>query len=119
MTLDLHQCAGRLAALGQPARLSIVRLLLRAHPGGLVAGDLQRDLDLPASTLSHHLDTLLKHALIRQRREGKFLRYTADTAGLGGVLAFLLEECCARGAVVAPARLLRRLRSAPKTSESR
>src|SRR5919109_4303515 len=98
--------AAKFAALGHEARLAIVRLLLSAHPDGLVAGEIQAELDIPASTLSHHLDALRQEGLIEQRREGKFLRYAANADGLKDLLAFLYAECCTRSQVV-PASALR------------
>jgi ArsR family transcriptional regulator len=92
--LDRH--ADAFAALGHPARLAIVRHLLAAHPQGLVANELQAELEIPASTLSHHLDTLRQEGLVEQEREGKFLRYRADESGLKRVLGFLYAECCTR-----------------------
>ncbi len=81
-------------------RLEIVRLLLAAHPGGMVAGEIQQELNIPASTLSHHLDGLLQEQLIEQHREGRFLRYRADTEGLREILGFLYAECCTKNEVV-------------------
>ena len=101
--------ADMLAALGQEARLLIVRRLLRAHPEGMFAGELADALTIPASTLSHHLDTLHRHGLVQQSREGKFLRYRADEVGLGRLLAFLLEECCGdKSPVVSASSLVRK-----------
>jgi ArsR family transcriptional regulator, arsenate/arsenite/antimonite-responsive transcriptional repressor len=99
--------AAKFAALGHEARLAIVRLLLSAHPDGLVAGEIQAELDIPASTLSHHLDALRQEGLIGQHREGKFLRYAANADGLKDLLAFLYAECCTRSQVV-PVSALRR-----------
>lgn len=92
--------AGRFAALGHEIRLEIVRRLLASHPTGMVAGELQQELGIPASTLSHHLDALHQEKLVEQHREGRFLRYLADTEGLRDLLAFLYAECCTRNAVV-------------------
>jgi ArsR family transcriptional regulator, arsenate/arsenite/antimonite-responsive transcriptional repressor len=92
--------ARRFAALGHEIRLEIVRRLLAAHPRGLVAGEIQQDLNIPASTLSHHLDALHQGKLIEQRREGRFLRYLADTESLREILEFLYAECCVRNEVV-------------------
>ena len=89
------------AALGHEARLAIVRLLLQAHPDGLVAGQLQQELGIPASTLSHHLETLTHDGLIVQSREGRFLRYRTDTDSLRALLDFLYEECCGQNGVLA------------------
>lgn len=100
--------AGMFAALGHDARLAIVRLLLAAHPRGLVAGELQDELGIPASTLSHHLDALVREGLLEQRREGKYQRYLAATAGLQDLLGFLFAECCTRSRVV-PLSAVRRV----------
>lgn len=92
--------AARMAALGQESRLRVMRLLLAAHPTGLVAGEIQRELGIPASTLSHHLDTLRQEGLVEQVREGRFLRYLAAAETLRELLDFLYAECCSRNAVV-------------------
>ncbi len=94
MKQDIRRYASRFAALGHEVRLEIVRRLLAAHPRGMVAGEIQQDLNIPASTLSHHLDALLQEKLIEQHREGRFLRYLADTEGLREILEFLYAECC-------------------------
>jgi ArsR family transcriptional regulator len=77
-----------------------VQLLLSAHPGGLVVGDMQEELDIPNSTLSHHLDKLRNEDLIRVQRESTFLRYTANTEALQELLQFLYSECCTRNKAV-------------------
>lgn len=92
--------AARFGALGHEVRLEIVRLLLAAHPTGRVAGEIQQELNIPPSTLSHHLDALHQEKLIEQHREGRFLRYRADTEGLREILDFLYAECCTRNEVV-------------------
>jgi DNA-binding transcriptional ArsR family regulator len=92
--------ADRFAAMGAEPRLRIIRLLLRAHPEGLTAGELQNELAIPASTLSHHLEKLRQEDLVRSRREGTFLHYTADTDSLRELLAFLYAECCTRNKAV-------------------
>lgn len=84
------------AALGTEARLRIMRLLLSAHPQGLFAGEIQEALGIPPSTLSHHLDKLKQEGLVRARRRGTFLRYTASTDTLREVVTFLYSECCGR-----------------------
>ncbi len=111
MESGLRRCAERFAALGQEVRLELVRRLLRAHPGGMVAGELQRAVDIPASTLSHHLDALERTGLIEQEREGRFLRYRASEGALRDLLAFMLEECCTSSQVVSMASLRRRGRT--------
>jgi DNA-binding transcriptional ArsR family regulator len=70
------------AALGTEVRLQILRLLLSAHPDGMVVGEIQSELDIPPSTLSHHLERLRSEGLASVQRESTFLRYTADTAAL-------------------------------------
>src|ERR1700683_3918760 len=94
--------ADMLAALGAEPRLRIVRLLLAAHPEGLVVGEIGSELGIPPSTLSHHLDKLKNEGLVTVRRESTFLRYTADTATLREVVGFLFAECCTRNKAIKP-----------------
>src|ERR1700754_1635741 len=91
-----------LSAMGTEPRLRIVQLLLSAHPDGLVVGDIGNELDIPSSTLSHHLDKLKNEDLVKVRREGTFLWYTADTESLRQLLSFLFDECCTRNKAVRP-----------------
>ena len=105
--------------MGAEPRLRIVRLLLAAHPQGMVAGDIQEELGIPASTLSHHLDKLRNEELVRVRRAGTFLWYTANTQALHDVLRFLYAECCTRSRAIQPAALVSIGRSATKTFERR
>jgi ArsR family transcriptional regulator, arsenate/arsenite/antimonite-responsive transcriptional repressor len=98
--LLVSRCADRFAALGAESRLQIVRLLLSAHPTGMVAGEIQEELEIPGSTLSHHLEKLRQVGLIDVRRAGTFLWHTANTGALQEVLGFLYEECCTRNRVV-------------------
>src|SRR5437879_3557041 len=100
--LVVTRSADRFSALGAEPRLQILRLLLSAHPDGLVAGEIQEELGIPASTLSHHLEKLKQVGLVKVRRDGTFLWYTADTDSLREVLNFLYEECCTRSRAVAP-----------------
>ncbi|MGH7754318.1 MAG: ArsR/SmtB family transcription factor, partial [Gemmatimonadales bacterium] len=90
------QFAPKFAALGHEVRLGIVRLLLSANPRGLVVGEIQEELAIPPSTLSHHLDALQREGLVAVTREGKYLRYRADADGLRDLLSFLYAECCTR-----------------------
>jgi ArsR family transcriptional regulator len=90
------------SAIGNAPRLRIMQLLLAAHPLGLVVGEIQRELSIPNSTLSHHLEKLRNKGLVRVRREGTFLWYTAHTGALGEVLSFLYAECCTRSSAVRP-----------------
>ena len=98
--------ARMLAAMGTEPRLRIVRLLLTAHPEGMVVGEIAGELGIPNSTLSHHLEKLRHEGLLKVQREGTFLRYTADTAGLEELLGFLYAECCTRNKAVEPKRIL-------------
>jgi len=100
--LLVSRSADRFSALGAEPRLRIVRLLLAAHPTGMVAGEVQEELEIPASTLSHHLEKLKQADLVNVRRVGTFLWYSANTESLREVLSFLYEECCTRSRAVAP-----------------
>ena len=99
--------ADMFAAMGTEARLRIMRLLLSAHPDGLVVGDIGGELGIPASTLSHHLDRLKNEDLVSVRREGTFLRYTANADALREILAFLYAECCTRNKAIRPEKITR------------
>lgn len=90
------------SAMGTEPRLRIIRLLLKAHPEGMVAGDLQSELGIPPSTLSHHLDKLKNEDLVTVRREGTYLWYSANAEALQELLAFLYAECCTRSKAVRP-----------------
>jgi ArsR family transcriptional regulator, arsenate/arsenite/antimonite-responsive transcriptional repressor len=94
------------AAMGTEPRLRILRLLLSAHPEGMVVGDIGAELDIPSSTLSHHLDKLKSEGLVNVRREGTFLRYSASTETLQELLGFLYAECCTRTKALEPRRVL-------------
>jgi ArsR family transcriptional regulator, arsenate/arsenite/antimonite-responsive transcriptional repressor len=94
--------ADMLAAMGTEPRLRIVRLLLSAHPEGLVVGEIQTELGIPASTLSHHLDKLKNEDLVKVQRESTFLRYIANTEALQELLNFLYAECCTRNKAIRP-----------------
>ena len=90
------------AAMGTESRLRIMQLLLTAHPDGLVVGDIGAELEIPSSTLSHHLEKLKNENLVRVRREGTFLWYSANNDALQELLGFLYAECCTRNRVVEP-----------------
>jgi len=93
--------ADMFSAMGTEARLRIMQLLMTAEPHGLIVGDIQSELDIPSSTLSHHLDKLKNEGLVNVRREGTFLWYRANTDALKDLLGFLYAECCTRNRVVA------------------
>ncbi len=96
------QYADMFSAMGTEPRLRIMQLLLKAHPEGLVVGDIQTELEIPNSTLSHHLDKLKNEELVEVQREGTFLRYTANTEALQELVQFLYAECCTRSKALKP-----------------
>lgn len=98
--------ADMLSAMGTEPRLRIMRLLLSAHPDGMVVGEIGDELEIPNSTLSHHLEKLKNDELVNVRREGTFLWYTANTASLEELLGFLYAECCTRNKAVKPERIV-------------
>lgn len=98
--------AEMLSAMGTEPRLRIVRLLLSVHPQGMVVGDIGGELDIPSSTLSHHLEKLKNVNLVRVRREGTYLWYSAKTEALQQLLGFLYAECCTRNKAIEPHKIL-------------
>ena len=98
--------ADQFAAMGAEPRLRVLQLLLTAHPQGLVVGDIQDELGIPASTLSHHLDKLKNEQLVRVRREGTFLWYAANTETLQALINFLYAECCTRNKAIESSELV-------------
>ena len=98
--------ARMLSAMGTEPRLRIVRLLLSAHPEGLVVGDIAAELDIANSTLSHHLDKLRNEGLVKVRREGTFLWYSVDTLALQDLMQFLYAECCTRNKAIEPQKIV-------------
>jgi len=98
--------ADMFSAMGTEPRLRIMQLLLTAHPEGLVVGDIQGELDIPNSTLSHHLEKLKTEGLVEIERQGTFLRYTADTEALEELLRFLYAECCTRNKALKPEAII-------------
>src|ERR1700732_3302199 len=98
--------ADMFSAMGTEPRLRIMQLLLSAHPEGLVVGEIQEELDIPNSTLSHHLDKLKAEDLVHVRRESTFLRYTANADALQELLQFLYAECCTRNQAVKPEEIV-------------
>lgn len=98
--------ADMLSAMGTEPRLRIVRLLLSSHPEGMVVGDVGEELGIPSSTLSHHLEKLKHEDLVRVRREGTYLWYSANTEALQELLGFLYAECCTRNKAVQPEKVL-------------
>lgn len=104
---DVARYADMFSAMGTEPRLRIMRLLLSAHPSGMVAGDIGNNLDIPASTLSHHLDKLKNEDLINVRRESTYLWYSANAGVLEQLLGFLYAECCTRNKAIEPQAVVR------------
>ena len=99
---NVTRYADMFAALGSEPRLRIVRMLLAAHPDGLVVSDIQAETGIANSTLSHHLEKLKIDALVTTEREKAFIRYRANTDALEELLGFLYAECCTRNKAVEP-----------------
>jgi DNA-binding transcriptional ArsR family regulator len=98
--------ADMFTAMGTEPRLRIMQLLLSAHPDGLVVGEIQSELDIPNSTLSHHLDKLKSEDLVKVRRDSTFLWYTANADALQELLGFLYAECCTRNKAIEPKAII-------------
>ena len=97
MASKLERHAEQLSALGHPVRLQILRFVVQSGNGGAAAGAIQSEVDLPASTLSHHLKRLVEAGLLTTRNEGTFNYYAADYGALRGLTAYVWEDCCKRG----------------------
>jgi ArsR family transcriptional regulator len=105
-TDQVAKYADMFSAMGTEPRLRIMQLLLSAHPDGLVVGAIQEELDIPNSTLSHHLDKLRNEGLVCVQRESTFLRYSANTDSLQALLQFLYAECCTRNKALKPQEVI-------------
>ncbi|MBL8231816.1 MAG: winged helix-turn-helix transcriptional regulator [Bryobacterales bacterium] len=103
---DIARYADMFSAMGTEPRLRIMRLLLAAHPAGMVVGEIAAELGITSSTLSHHLEKLKNEELVKVRREGTFLWYSANTVVLQELLGFLYAECCTRNKAVKPESVL-------------
>ncbi|HKV23670.1 MAG TPA: metalloregulator ArsR/SmtB family transcription factor [Candidatus Acidoferrum sp.] len=103
---EIARYADMMSAMGTEPRLRIMQLLLSAHPEGLVVGDIQEELEIPNSTLSHHLEKLKNENLVLVKRESTFLRYTANTEALQELMRFLWSECCTRNKALKPKDIL-------------
>jgi DNA-binding transcriptional ArsR family regulator len=104
-TEDISRYADMLAAMGNESRLRITQLLLTAHPQGLVVSELQQELQLTPSNLSHHLDKLRHEGVVQVKREGTYLRYTANTKAIEALLGFIYNDCCSRSGALASERI--------------
>jgi ArsR family transcriptional regulator len=105
-TQNVARYADMLSAMGTEPRLRIMRLLLSAHPEGMVVGEIGEELEIANSTLSHHLEKLKNEELASVEREGTFLRYRANTEALEELLGFLYAECCTRNKAVEPGKIV-------------
>ena len=105
-TENVTRYADMFAAMGTESRLRIMQSLLSAHPQGLVVGEIMAELEISASTLSHHLDKLKHEGLVEVSREGTFLRYTANVEALQELLSFLYAECCTRNKAIKPKAIM-------------
>ena len=103
---QLAKYADMFTAMGTEPRLRIMQLLLSAHPDGLVVGEIQSELGIPNSTLSHHLEKLKNEDLVKVRRDSTFLWYTANTEALEELLGFLYAECCTRNKAIQPGKIV-------------
>jgi ArsR family transcriptional regulator, arsenate/arsenite/antimonite-responsive transcriptional repressor len=103
---QIAKYADMFTAMGTEPRLRIMQLLLSAHPDGLVVGEIQSELGIPKSTLSHHLEKLKHENLVKVRRESTFLWYTANIEALEELLGFLYAECCTRNKAVKPEAII-------------
>jgi len=99
---QIARYADMLSAMGTEPRLRIMQLLLSSHPQGMIAGEIGSELEIPGSTLSHHLEKLKHEGLVKVRRDGTFLWYSANTEGLQELLGFLYAECCTRNKAIEP-----------------
>jgi DNA-binding transcriptional ArsR family regulator len=97
MASTLEQHAEQLSALGHPIRLKVLRFVVKAGPEGAAAGEIQNHVQLPASTLSHHLKRLVEAGVMSTRCVGTFHHYAADYAQLRALTDYLWDDCCKRG----------------------
>ena len=103
---QITRYADMLSAMGTDSRLRIMQLLLSVHPEGLIVGEIGNELEIPSSTLSHHLEKLKNEDLVKVRREGTFLWYSANTEVLQELLGFLYAECCTRNKAIEPGKIV-------------
>ena len=97
MDVDLERHAEQLAALGSPIRLAILRRIVQGDAGGTAVGDIQRRVEIPWSTLSHHLDRLASAGLVATRRDGKHIYYRAQFQTLRALTDYVWKDCCGGG----------------------
>ncbi len=104
---EITRFADMFSAMGTGPRLRIMRILLSAHPDGMVVNEIGSELGIPASTLSHHLEKLKNEDLVKVTREGTYLWYSANTETLQALLGFLYAECCTRNRAIEPQAIVR------------
>ncbi len=104
---EVTRFADMFSAMGAGPRLRIMRVLLSAHPDGMVVNEIGSELGIPASTLSHHLEKLKNEGLVKVRRESTYLWYSANAQALQELLGFLYAECCTRNRAVEPQAIAR------------
>ena len=104
---EITRFADMFSAMGTGPRLRIMRVLLSAHPDGMIVSDIGAELGIPASTLSHHLEKLKNEELVKVRREGTYLWYSANVDVLQELLSFLYAECCTRNKAIQPKAIVR------------
>ena len=104
---EVTRLADMFSAMGTGPRLRIMRVLLSAHPDGMIVSDIGEELAIPASTLSHHLEKLKNEGLVKVRREGTYLWYSANADVLQELLGFLYAECCTRNKAIEPQAIVR------------
>ncbi|MGV1015082.1 MAG: ArsR/SmtB family transcription factor [Methyloceanibacter sp.] len=92
--MDISTAVDALGALAQESRLKVFRLLLRAGPEGMAAGDIARKLAVPHNTMSAHLAILTRAKLVIARKEGRSVIYAPNLEGTRALLTFLIEDCC-------------------------
>ncbi|MEL6262201.1 MAG: metalloregulator ArsR/SmtB family transcription factor [Cyanobacteria bacterium J06626_6] len=114
---SLESIANAFAALGQPSRLKIVRLLLAAYPKGLPAGEIQKELGIAGATLSHHLDKLRQVGIVTSEKDRQWIWYSVQEKSLTGLLDFLFEECCTRNHVVSVEHIGRAIADSTKAPD--
>jgi ArsR family transcriptional regulator len=104
---NIVRYADMFTAMGTEPRLRIMRVLLSAHPDGMIASDVGKELGISASNLSHHLEKLKNEDLVKVRRDGTYLWYSANAEALQELLGFLYAECCTRNKAVEPKAIAR------------
>ncbi|WP_319532793.1 helix-turn-helix domain-containing protein [uncultured Cohaesibacter sp.] len=92
--MDIIEATSAFAALSQTTRLEVFRLLIEAGEDGLLSGEMGEMLDVKQNTMSTNLNILLRAGLIRNERQGRTVRYFADMQGIGGLIDYLLQDCC-------------------------